>query len=274
MIDERVSFLVPAYNEVSHIEENILEIVRTVSDIVANFEVIVIDDGSTDDTAQSAFLAALRCEGVRVLTYPENRGKGHALICGGMHAQGDYVVFLDADLDLHPSQVRPFFDELARRNADVVIGSKHHPNSRIDGYPLKRRFFSAIYYLIVRLLFGLPVRDTQTGIKLFRREALCSVLSKLLVKRFAFDLELLANIHRLGFKIVDAPVNLNFQRVAGRISYLDAFRTVVDTLAVFYRMKIRRHYDRPQYMAATNAEIANAVQDLSDQIHAIELVEA
>jgi hypothetical protein len=94
------------------------------------------------------------------------------------------------------------------------------------------------------LLFGLPLRDTQTGLKVFRREVLQRVFPRILAKRFAFDIEVLANAHRLGFKLVDAPVTLEFKRGLGRIRWKDIRATGLDTLAIFYRMYILHYYDR------------------------------
>jgi hypothetical protein len=146
-------------------------------------------------------------------------------------------------MDLHPEQLADFFDIMENRNADAVIGSKFHPESQVD-YPPTRRLYSFFYYLLVRSLFGLPVRDTQTGIKLFKRAVLDRVLPRVLVKRFAFDLELLANVHHFGYRIAEAPVTLNFQRICSRLRLPAVWNVFVDTLAIFYRMRILRYYDR------------------------------
>jgi hypothetical protein len=92
-------------------------------------------------------------------------------------------------------------------------------------------------------MFGLPLHDTQTGIKLFRREVLLHVLPRLLIKRFAFDLELLACAHRLGYHIVDAPVSVQYSRPETRVGWADAWAVGLDTLAVFYRLRLLRYYD-------------------------------
>ena len=108
------------------------------------------------------------------------------------------------------------------------------------------------YYLLVKLLFGLPCHDTQTGLKLFKREVLEKVFPRILVKRFAFDLEVLVNAHHLGFKIAEAPIVLNPQRPFGRIGPGAVWVTTQDTLAVFYRMKILKYYDRIDYHRRKN----------------------
>jgi glycosyltransferase involved in cell wall biosynthesis len=258
------SVVMPAFNEAEFIEKNVEETVITLAELGYRFEVIVVDDGSLDNTHEYAARARRQYPNhVRVVRYDENMGKGNALICGSAYATGDYVVFLDADMDLHPRQLPVLFDVLEARDADVVVGSKHHPLSHVS-YPRIRRVYSLTYYALVRLLFGLPVRDTQTGLKVFRAQVLREVLPLLLVKRFAFDIELLTNAHRKGFKIVDAPVTLNFRRTLGRIRGDDVVSVLKDTLAIFYRMRILRYYDKLD--EKRQAELPGSVRE----IHAAE----
>ncbi len=240
-----LSILMPAYNEAHSIAENVCETVETMRALGIDFEIVVVDDGSLDGT-HTAAINALRVwpECVRVVRCRRNEGKGNALICGTFYSKGDYVAFLDADMDLHPEQLEDFFTIMKSRNADVVIGSKFHPQSKVE-YPRLRRVYSFFYFMLVRSLFGLPVRDTQTGIKLFKREVLEHVLPRVLVKRFAFDLELLANVHHFGYRIVEAPVVVNFKRVCSRLRLPAVWNVFVDTLAIFYRMRILHYYDRP-----------------------------
>lgn len=253
-----LSVLMPAYNEAHSIAENVCETVETMHGLGLDFEIVVIDDGSLDGT-HAAASNALRAwpAHVRVVRCTRNEGKGNALICGALYSRGEYVAFLDADMDLHPEQLRSFFSVMEQTKADAVIGSKFHPESKVD-YPPLRRIYSFFYYMLVRLLFGLPVRDTQTGIKLFKRPVLDCVLPRILVKRFAFDLELLANVHHFGFKIAEAPVTVNFQRVCSRLKLKAVWKVFVDTLAIFYRMRILRYYDRPQRVAIDRDRIAGS----------------
>lgn len=245
-----LSIVMPAYNEASSIAENVCETVQTMSALGVDFEIVVVDDGSMDGTHVAA-IDALRAwpDRVRVVRCWRNEGKGNALICGTAYSRGDYVAFLDADMDLHPEQLDHFFTVMNARGVDAVIGSKFHPESTVD-YPRIRRIYSFFYYMLVRSLFGLPVRDTQTGIKLFKRRVLEHVLPRVLVKRFAFDLELLANVHHFGYSIVEAPVEVNFKRVCSRLRLPAVWSVFVDTLAIFYRMRILRYYDRPERSVA------------------------
>jgi len=208
---ESLSVLIPAYNECENIAESVRETIEVCRALCDDYEIIVVDDGSSDDTyAQVESLVAENSR-VRVVRCVENQGKGFALQHGFGFACGQWIVFLDADLDLHPRHIGVLYDVLQAEGADCVIGSKRHPQSRLI-YPLYRKVLSTAYYWIIRLLFGLPVRDTQTGVKLFKRQVLEDVLSLIVVKRFAFDLELLVNVHRLGYRIAEAPVQLAFRR--------------------------------------------------------------
>lgn len=253
-----LSILMPAYNEAHSIAANVCETVETMHALGLDFEIVVIDDGSLDGTDAAASDALLKWpDHVRVVRCNRNEGKGNALICGASYSRGDYVAFLDADMDLHPEQLASFFAIMNARNADAVIGSKFHPESKVD-YPFLRRIYSFFYYMLVRTLFGLPVRDTQTGIKLFKRPVLDRVLPRILVKRFAFDLELLANVHHFGYRIVEAPVSVNFQRVCSRLRLPAVWNVFLDTLAIFYRMRILRYYDRPDRVTVIRDRVAGS----------------
>jgi glycosyltransferase involved in cell wall biosynthesis len=238
-----ISVIMPAFNEAANISKNLRETVDTLARFGYEFEVIVVDDGSPDDTWRAA-TDALRDHhsNVRVLRYDRNEGKGNAVMRGTAVATGDYIVFLDADMDLHPAQLPVFFDIMAQQHADVVIGSKLHPLSQVN-YPLTRRVATTGYYTLVRLLFGLPLRDTQTGLKVFKAEVLRRVFPKVLVKRFAADIEVLVLAHSLGYSIQEAPVHLTFQRRFGRIRLRDIFAIFQDTLAIFYRLNVLHYYD-------------------------------
>ena len=241
--DQIITIIMPAFNESAYIADNLREVVATFERFDCLFEVILVDDGSPDNTYRVASEVIHEHPSiVRIVRYDENQGKGNALMAGVAYARGAYVVFLDADMDLHPSQLPRFFEEMQAAGADAVIGSKRHPESRVK-YPIIRRLYSFAYYSFVRLLFGLNLRDTQTGLKLFKRALLDDVLPRVLSKRFAFDIEVLTIAHRLGYKIVDAPVTLDFTRPKGRLGTRQIARIFIDTLAIFYRLRLRHYYD-------------------------------
>ncbi|MCM8783424.1 MAG: glycosyltransferase family 2 protein [Candidatus Omnitrophica bacterium] len=241
-LNGKVSVIVPVYNGSGFIESSLFEILKTLEKFLCPYEIIVVDDGSEDDTFFKLKRFAQKYPQIILTRNKKNFGKGRALKKGFRYCRGEWVVFMDADLSLHPEQISTFFDIMLLDEADVVIGSKFHPNSRLN-YPLLRRILSLGYYYLIKILFGLPVRDTQTGLKLFKYEILERVFPKILVKRFAFDVEVLVNVHRLGYKIVEAPVKLDqhWQSSVDLSSILNIFK---DTLAIFYRLYILRYYRR------------------------------
>ncbi len=239
--DGLLSVIMPAYRLAGAIAGN----VRHVRDLLAGwipFEIVVVDDGSGDGTAEAIRAVAEESpETVRPLMLEENGGKGNAVRRGFYFSRGTHVLLLDADLDLLPECIPGFFDVMLRDGADIVIGSKRHPDSQID-YPFMRRLASRVYYGIVKLLVGLPVTDTQTGMKLFRREALQWSFDRMLVKRFAFDLEMLSIAHEHGFKVSEAPIRMHFGDKMGALSFSAVRSVMTDTLAIFYRLRLIRYY--------------------------------
>jgi hypothetical protein len=243
----RVSVIMPAYNEGRCIFENIRTTRAVLAEAGIEAEIVAVDDGSSDETRSEIARAAGAIPGVVAARNPYNMGKGMALRTGFDASSGGIVVFLDADLDLHPSQIRRLLDVLDEGPYDIVTTSKHHPDSKLD-YPLGRKVASWVYYLFIKTLFSLPVRDTQTGLKVFRRNVLADVFHRLLVKKFAYDVELLAAAVRFGYRVREVPVVIDFRRRLkwGRIKFSDVLSLFVDTLAIFYRLRILRYYDAPR----------------------------
>lgn len=242
----KLSVIMPAYNEESCIFETVQETIKTLQESLnLDYEIIVMDDGSDDGTYQVLRKIAQTSDKVKVVRLNSHYGKGFALKQGFESVTGDLVGFLDVDLDLHPRQLGSFLKIMQRTGSDVVVGSKRHPESR-SNYPKRRRILSFFYHLMICLLFTLPISDTQVGLKLFKYEVLEKVFPKLLVKAYAFDLELLANARRLGYKVVEAPIALNFDRETrwGRIGLRGIRNMLTDTLAIFYRMYILKYYDK------------------------------
>ncbi len=237
----KVSIIVPAYNEGEHISDNIKEFIEACENFDYDYELIIVDDGSTDNTYAEA--SKFNSGRVKVITYPKNQGKGHALRQGVQHVTGDLVTFIDADLDLHPRQIKTFIEYMNDNGYGIVVGSKRHPMSKVD-YPVKRRFLSTCYQLFVRALFGMDIKDTQTGLKLFKRDILKRVLPKATVKRYAFDLELLAIANHMGYEITEAPIVLDYQFNGSEMGWRSIWKIFVDTCAIFYRLRILKYHDK------------------------------
>ncbi|MEA2634901.1 MAG: hypothetical protein QOH92_1668 [Chloroflexota bacterium] len=247
----RLSVIVPAYREAKHIADNLRRLLAELDALGIVYEVIVVSDGNTDDTALEA--ESVISTNIKVVQYNVNMGKGYALRCGVSRSSGELITFIDADMELDPRFIKPFLVVMDAFECDAVIGSKRHPLSRVH-YPVFRRFQSSIYQLLIRLLFHLKVRDTQTGLKLFKRRVLEEVVPLLAIKRFAFDLELLVVARRLGYrKVMEAPVELGY-KFESTVNLKAAWRALWDTAAIFYRLHILRYYDRVSAVEATASD--------------------
>ena len=242
LVEKDISIIIPAHNEGNIIYKTVLETAAVLDELDLEYEIIIVDDGSTDDTPLAIEQVTRELSNVRAVILSENQGKGNALRRGFLKSEKGLVCFLDADLDLHPSHIIDLLKEMDRTGADIVIGSKQHPDSKLN-YPWHRKLYSKIYYLLVLALFRLPVKDTQTGIKVFRREVLTRSFPRLVCKRYALDLELLTVAHRLSYSVAETPITLTFQKEFGHIKFADARNIIVDTMAIFYRLYVLRYYD-------------------------------
>ena len=200
-------------------------------------------------------LAARDDVGMRVIHYDRNLGKGYAVKLGSLASIGEWVAIVDGDLDLHPSAI-PYYLETARRETlDFAIGSKRHPDSIVH-YPRSRRVASWMYQQLNRILFRLDVRDTQVGLKVFRGEVAEEVVPLLLVKQFAFDLELLAVGRALGYvRMREMPIRLDYRFTGSGVRSRAVVRALVDTLAIFYRLRVLRTYQRKRALFGAHGRV-------------------
>jgi glycosyltransferase involved in cell wall biosynthesis len=250
----KLSVIVPAYREARHIHENLGRLLHELDRLGRTYEVIVVSDGNTDETAREA--ERVVSPHIKVIEYDRNMGKGYALRCGVAHSSGELVTFIDADMELDPRYIKGFIAVMESFDCDAVVGSKRHPMSSVH-YPPTRRFQSLIYQLLIRMLFQVKIRDTQTGLKLFRREVLEEVVPLLAIKRFAFDLELLVVARQLGYKkVMEAPVELNY-KFDSTADLKATWHVLWDTAAIFYRLRFLRFYAHQR--AAMERERGSAV---------------
>lgn len=241
-----LSVIVPAYKQERTIGEDLENIDRTLKEGLGRslaYEVICVVDGELDGTRKEAEKACLPAGRIKVYSYPENKGKGFAVRYGMTKARGDLISFLDAGMDISPKGIMMLMAHLDWYDADIIVGSKKHPVSRVN-YPFLRKILSFGYHLGVKILFGLPLTDTQSGIKIFKREVVEKILPRLLVKRYAMDIEMLAVAKYLGFnRIYEAPIEVTFNQSTSRVKWGTSFKMAWDTAAVFYRLKILHYYD-------------------------------
>jgi len=227
-----VSILMPAYQLESTIGDNIDRVVSVVADW-PDVEVIVVNDGSSDETGPCIEKAAVRHDCVLAIGYSNNRGKGGALQEAFAHSSHDVVVFLDSDLDLPPEQLPGFLNEFERIGVDTLVGAKRKAMTP-GRYPALRRVLSMTFAVVNRILFRLPVRETQTGLKVFRRAVLEDTLPALQTMRYAFDLELLVRIRKAGGSMTESPVALAKGASSG-LSISTLWEMGRDTVKIWFR---------------------------------------
>lgn len=244
-LDGKLSIVMPAYNESKLIYHSLMQTIQIVSGFVSDFEIIAVNDGSSDNTKQEIQRAMAADDHIRLVSSEKNRGKGTAIISGVCEAEGAYIAFVDADLELDPAQLEPYLEEMLNHKKDVVIGCKFHKDSQVQ-YPLKRKIISWGYYMMLLVLFHLNVKDTQTGLKVFRAEAIRPIAHLVRTSGFAYDIELLVAIHRRGYSIAQMPVKVVYVRDSGnkRITIKDVLQVFHDTWAIFYRVYFIHYYDQ------------------------------
>ncbi|MBC7349166.1 MAG: glycosyltransferase family 2 protein [Candidatus Aminicenantes bacterium] len=201
-----LSVVVPAYNEEKRIGFSLFRIKDYLQSRQLSAEVIVVDDGSTDRTAEVSREIMADYPEFRVISHPVNRGKGAAVRTGALQSRGELVLFTDADLSTPIEELEKFLP-LAREGYEVVIGSRALPESEIkERQGWLRERLGKSFNLLVRLLVLKGFKDTQCGFKLFQKEAAREIFFRLETEGFAFDVEVLLLARKLGYKIAQVPV--------------------------------------------------------------------
>jgi glycosyltransferase involved in cell wall biosynthesis len=233
-----LSFVIPAYNEEDFIEDTLGTIDAVIKDKNLPYEIVVVNDGSRDDTLGKVRRYAGKNGHVKVVSYSENVGKGHAVKTGFMQTSGNVVIFTDGDMEIDLSTISKYLDAL--KYGDIVIASKQHRDSQID-VPVSRRVLSDVFNGMVRVLTGVPLKDTQSGLKAMRKSAFIDIFPRLAVKRYAFDVELLAVANLYCLRVVEMPVNI---KLDAKFKPKDMAHMFVDLLAIAYRLRIIHWYQR------------------------------
>lgn len=239
-----ISVIIPSYRQEKTIESDLTHIKNVMDQLRHDYEIIVVVDGFYDKTFENA--RKVKSVKIKVIGYEHNHGKGFAIRYGMVHSSGNIVGFIDSGMEINPNGLSMLLEHFEWYKADIIVGSKWHPVSKVN-YPLWRKTLSLCYGTMVKTLFGLRVKDTQLGMKFFRKEVLEKVLPRLLVKKYAIDIELLAVADRLGYKrIYEAPIELDWNDFGSNISkniINSIWNMSLDTLGVFYRLKILKYYD-------------------------------
>ncbi len=200
------SFVIPAYNESSRIRPTLDALLRYIQEQNWDAEVLVVNDGSKDDTAQVVREYGKQHPQILLVENPGNRGKGYSVRNGMLHARGDVCLFTDADLSSPMTEAPKLFAAIAE-GADIAIGSRWlRTELQTERQPLYRQAFGRIFNLALRIILGLSFADTQCGFKAFRRSAARQIFPLQKIERWGFDPEILFLARRAGLKTEEVPV--------------------------------------------------------------------
>ena len=267
MAHPRLSIVIPAYNESARIEATLERVLECVKTRFWDAEVLVVDDGSTDDTVAIVQRWMEVHPRLHLVKNPGNRGKGYSVRNGLLQAAGDIAMFTDADLSA-PIEEAEHLIEAIDAGADVAIGSRWLDKQKQTVHqPLYRRFFGRCFNGVTRKVIGLPFKDTQCGFKAFRRDAAQIIFRLQTIERWGFDPEILFIARRLKYNIVEVPVTWGHDE-RSRISYLKDGTKMLQEMAEIRANSLRGRYD------AAIAAMTDTTHMVTPQVERTDRVEA
>ncbi|HYC82967.1 MAG TPA: glycosyltransferase [Candidatus Paceibacterota bacterium] len=235
-----ISIVIPVYNAAAYIDDTLSKLITFAQDNLEEFEVILVNDGSTDNTFEKLSIWQSRYSQFRVIDNKTNQGKGGAVKDGVLAAIGEHVLFTDADLPYELNSIARL-PTIFSSGADVVLGARtRERESRISNDGLRRKMLSKVFAGLANLALYKPVSDTQCGFKAFAREAAIDIFRDIKIKRFCFDVELISLAQAKGYAIAVLPVLLvNQEKTSVRIG-LDGIRMLVDLAKLIAKRYLRR----------------------------------
>ena len=237
------SIVIPAFNESARIPATLQSVVTCIRERGWAAEVIVVNDGSSDATAELVRAFAVNAPEVRLIENPGNRGKGYSVSTGLLQALGEVVMFTDADLSAPIEEAEGLFAAIAQ-GADIAIGSRWLEKGRqTHRQPLYRQFFGRCFNAVVRTVMGLPFADTQCGFKAFTRGAAQTVFQLQTIERWGFDPEILFIALTRGYRIQEVPVSWHHD-ARTRMSYLKDGMKMLEEIAIIRWNALRGRYGK------------------------------
>jgi dolichyl-phosphate beta-glucosyltransferase len=232
MARPRYSIVVPAYNERARIGQTLEKMLEYLRAQNWSAEIVVVDDGSRDETFSFVSQLAEENPELRIIQNPGNQGKGYAVRNGMLNARGEILLFTDADLS-SPISEAPRLIAALEKGADVAIGSRWlDPSLQFQRQSFKRQALSRIYNIFLRTILWFPYRDTQCGFKAFTRSAAEMIFPQQRITRWGFDPEIIFLGHRMGLTIVEVPVRWGHDERTKISPLRDGMRMAADTLRI------------------------------------------
>lgn len=233
----KISLIIPMYNEQLIADEAVKTFSEFMRGAFEDWELIFVDDGSTDACTEPVKKASEADPRIRLVSYQPNRGKGYAVRQGVLAAEGDYIIFTDCDNAYGTDAVARLAQTLTDTGADIVVGSRNLSKDGYAGYTLIRKIASKIYLKFIGVMAGFKLSDSQCGMKGFRHDAAKKIFRNCEVERFAFDLEVIMIATRLGCQIAEMPVKIINHRESTVNLVQDAMRMMRDVRAMKKRIK-------------------------------------
>ena len=235
-----LSLVVGCYNAALHLEKRLLALVEFLNHIDRPFEVLIVDDGSLDDSLPILRRLEAEVPSITVLRNPRNMGKGFSIRNGILNSRGKYIIFTDVDMAYAKSNILAVLERL-ESGAPLVVGNRRLPesvyvvNNALVKYVYRRHRMGTAFNTLVRLLFGLSTRDTQSGLKGFSRSAAATIFQQLHTDGFLFDIEIFIRSRALGIPVVEVPVRLTFDT---DITTVEQFRFLFSVFPELIHIKL------------------------------------
>ena len=243
MAHPQLSIVIPAFNESARIEGALDRVLRCIEQRGWDAEVLVVDDGSKDDTSSVVEHWMETHPRLHLVQNPGNRGKGYSVRNGLLQAAGDIVMFTDADLSAPIEEAERLINAI-HAGADVAIGSRWLDKQRQTKHqPLHRRFFGRCFNAVTRLVMDLPFNDTQCGFKAFRRPAAQVIFRLQRIERWGFDPEILFIARKLGYKVQEVAVTWGHDE-RSKMSYLKDGLKMLEEMAIIRSNSVAGRYDK------------------------------
>jgi glycosyltransferase involved in cell wall biosynthesis len=243
-----LSVILGCYNAGSHLEPNISDLLRFLDGLNRSYELLVVDDGSQDNSLAVLRRLEDRSSNLAVLRNPKNMGKGFSIRNGVLNSNGKYIIFTDTDMAYAKQNMVTVLDRLENGHP-VVVGNRRLPesvytvNNALIRFVYRRHYTGMAFNLFVRKLFGLTTRDTQSGLKGFNRQVALQIFEGLYTDGFLFDVEIFIRARKLGVPILDIPVHLTYSTDASTVSQLRSFFSVLPELMRIKLLELRGTYD-------------------------------